>query len=78
MQNIFTFLCTFVATCSSIAVSNGTISYDEDPADNGHYHVNTTATFSCNDEYYLDGDLSIICESSGNWNQQPVCRGTQT
>ena len=53
------------------------ISYDEDPRDDGRYPVNTIASFTCNDEYYLDGDLTATCESSGNWNQQPVSRGTQ-
>ena len=69
-------LCTyFVVTCSALALSNGMISYNGNPADDGRYPVNTTATFTCNDEYYLDGDITGTCESSGSWSQESICRG---
>ena len=74
---IHNFLHIFVVTCLALTLSNGAINYDEDPADDGRYLVTTIATFTCNDDYYLDGDLTATCESSGNWNQQPMCRGIQ-
>ena len=52
-----------------------TITYDRDQANNGQYPVNTIATFMCDSEYHLDGDLSATCQPSGNWSQQPICRG---
>ena len=67
----------FVVTCSGLTLSNGAINYDEDPADDGHYPVTTIATVTCNDEYYLDGDLTATCESSGSWSQESTCRGIQ-
>ena len=67
----------FVVTCSALALSNGMISSDEDPRDDGRYPVNTIATFTCNDEFYLDGDVSATCESSGSWSHESICRGNE-
>ena len=67
----------FVVTCSGLTLSNGEINYDEDPANDGHYPVTTIATVTYNDEYYLDAKLAATCESSENWNEQPMCRGIQ-
>ena len=74
---IHDFLHIFIVTCSALTLSNGAINYDEDPADDGRYPMNTIATFTCNDEYYIDGNPTATCESSGNWNQQPICRSIQ-
>ena len=65
----------FAVTCSTLSLQNGRVSYDKDPADDGHYPVNTIATFTCDDEHYLDGDSAATCESSSTWSQQPMCRG---
>ena len=76
-QSIYSFCLYFVVTCSALTLSNGAINYDEDPADDGHYPVDTIATFICNDEYYLDGDLTATCESSALWSEKSICRGNE-
>ena len=61
-------------SCPALSLSNGTVNYDRDRANNGQYPVNTTATFTCDDDYYPDGDESTTCESSGIWSQSiPTC-----
>ena len=38
------------------------------------YHVNTMATFSCDNGYSISGSDSSICQDSGIWDPQtPTC-----
>ena len=68
-----------VGVCPSLAsLPNGQVDYDSNPDDDGQYPMNASATFSCNDEYVLDGETSTICQDSGNWNQPtPTCIGNK-
>ena len=55
------------------------ISFNELPQINLGYIVNTTASFSCNHGYILNGSESSTCETSKNWSQPaPICeQGSQ-
>ena len=38
--------------------------------------IGDTATYSCNYGYYLIGDDTVACQSSGNWSgPPPICEG---
>ena len=38
--------------------------------------VGDTATYFCNYGYDLIGDVTVTCQSSGNWSGlPPICRG---
>ena len=70
-----------VVTCPDRSLSNGTVSFDRDPVDNGQYGlypVNTTSTFRCKDGYSVFGHNSSTCEISGRWSQPtPWCGGME-
>ena len=34
------------------------------------YPINTVATITCDDIYYLDGPTNITCQVNGAWNHQ--------
>ena len=56
-------------TCQSLRIENGEVEYNTSPIIGG-YLVETTALFSCNQHYGREGPSSVICEVSGNWNQE--------
>ena len=40
--------------------------------------MNTIATFTCDDEYYIDENESTTCETSGDWSRPtPTCIGNE-
>ena len=68
----------FLGICPSLgSLSNGQVSFDSNPDDDGQYPVNPIATFTCEEGYYLDTEYnSTTCQNSGNWNQPtPMCTG---
>ena len=70
-----------VGTCRSVGdQTNGQVSYDSNPDSDGLYPVDAIATFSCEEDYFLDSDYnSTTCLDSGNWNQPtPMCTGNKT
>ena len=44
-------------------LGKGIVSFDRDPADDGRYPGETTATFTCENEYILFGDDSATCQA---------------
>ena len=77
----FKFLIYMVGTCQSVGnQTNGQVSYNSNPDYGGLYPVNAIATFSCEEDYFLDSDYnSTTCLDSGNWNQPtPMCTGNKT
>ena len=70
-----------VGACPSLgSLSNGQVSYDSNPDDDGQHPVNAIATFSCEEGFYLDTEYNTTtCQESGNWNQStPACTGNIT
>ena len=66
----------FVASCSTLRLGNGIVSFDRDQANDGRYPAETIATFTCNPLYSLYGDNSATCETSSSWSHQtPTCNG---
>ena len=56
--------------CPDLFIGNGSVSYD--PAGNLHF-AGTTATYTCNDDYVLDGMSTSTC-GNGTWTgSAPVC-----
>ena len=69
-------MCNFfsLVTCSALILSDGGISYNKSPLNNGGYPVGTVAEFSCNFGYSQSQSNSRTCQLSGMWNQQtPIC-----
>ena len=67
-------------TCISGApISNGVIAYSPDTTD--PFDFNTTATYSCNEGFYLEGSTNRTCGGddsnvNGTWSgESPVCSG---
>ena len=55
-------------------LENGAVDYSESPVHNERYIVATTANFTCNYGYNLNGSASSTCLDSLNWSEQiPVC-----
>ena len=80
MGELTEFLKYSVGACPSLgSLSNGQVSYDSNPDDDGQYPVNATATFTCEEGFYLDTEYnSTTCQDSGNWNQPtPTCTGNK-
>lgn len=48
-------------------VDNGDVSYPQGSL------VDATATYTCNDGYYVSGDSVVTCESTGSWTVEPFC-----
>ena len=70
----------FTATCPGLSLSNGKVSYDRDPTDDGLYPVNTTAIFTCNSGYLQKrfSATSSTCQASDTWSHQtPTCIGNK-
>ena len=72
----------FVVTCQDRrSPSNGQVSFDRDPVDNGQYGqytVGTVSTFRCRDGYSALGHNSSTCLMSGHWSQSaPTCVGKE-
>ena len=42
-----------VATCNALTLKNGQINYNDSALANQAFSVDTIATFTCNDRYYL-------------------------
>ncbi len=41
---------------------------------NSHYsEVNSTSTYSCTDDFSLEGNATILCQNSGEWSKPPQC-----
>ena len=69
-----------IASCSALNLPNGIVSYNGHQMSDSRYPIDTTATFTCNPGYSVDGYLQNICIVSeigaGNWSHQmPTCRG---
>ena len=63
-----------LVTCPVLHLSNGGISYNKSPLNNGGYPIGTVASFSCNYGYSQTQSNSRTCQTSGMWNQQtPTC-----
>ena len=62
-------------TCSSLgSLSNGGIAYSPDTT--SLFNIGTTATYSCNTGYYLDGNSARTCTGSCTWDgSTPRCLG---
>ena len=43
------------------------------PSSGEYYDVGSTATYSCNDNYQLQGNSTSTCEYSGKWTPPPEC-----
>ena len=58
----------FAGVCPTlIAPHNGSVSVS-------HYFANGIATFACNAKYGMIGEERIVCNSNGNWSDQPpIC-----
>ena len=41
---------------------------------NKKYNVGVTVTYSCNDDYQMQGNKTSTCEFSGRWTPPPVCK----
>ena len=54
----------------SLFLSNGKVNYSRSHVQ-GAFPVNTTAYSMCDTGYTLFGSTSRICQTSGNWDQQP-------
>ncbi|XP_064384964.1 uncharacterized protein LOC135333878 isoform X2 [Halichondria panicea] len=68
-----------VVTCASLnAVNNGVISYSPDNTD--PFDFETTATYTCNDGFFLEGSANRVCTGlsvPGFWDSSaPVCTAT--
>ena len=47
---------------------------DQQSAVDGRYPLETLASFSCNEGYYLSGTEETTCQTSGKWNMdRPEC-----
>ena len=75
-----TFLDYTAITCNPLSpVNNGLIVYSPDVT--SPYNYDTTATFNCNEGFFLEGVSSLTCEGdglseSGAWSgSAPVCSG---
>ncbi len=66
----------FTAPCLPLApIPNGNITYGPDMMAN--FEVDTVATHSCNDDFFLSGPETRVCLPSGIWsNRIPVCLRT--
>ena len=62
-------------TCSSLdLIDNGVITYGSDITD--PFDFGTTATYSCNDGFVLEGTQVRNCVLDGIWDgAAPLCRG---
>ena len=65
----------FVVTCPVLnQPPNLQVHYSNDPIPGEGYPVDTTASFTCVNGYFLSGTTFSTCEISGNWNQEtPTC-----
>ena len=60
LQKVLYYL-VLAAVCEGIVLANGEVTYNTSPL-NGNYTLGTTASFQCNDQYYLQGSQSSTCE----------------
>ena len=64
----------FLKVCESVSLANGEVNYNQSPVSNGIYPLNTIASFTCNNGYYLVGSKSSTCHAPNSWNNDiPTC-----
>ena len=79
IQDILVIFFTLVA-CTRVRLDNGEVNYRGSIvtfAFINKYHVDTVATFSCDDGYSLTGPSLSICQDSGTWDPQPPTCGNE-
>lgn len=55
--------------CADLTIINGAVSTDL-----GFFVEGAIATYTCNMEFELNGSLSRVCQSDGQWNgTDPTC-----
>ena len=73
-------LCSYTGiTCTSLSqINNGLVAYSSSP-----FNFGTTATYTCNEGFFLQGDRTRTCGGDGSglngvWSgSAPVCAGIQ-
>ena len=64
-------------SCPELRLENGRVDYNTSYFTIEYdilYRVNTSASFSCDEYYHIEGSSSAICQSSGNWSEEtPIC-----
>ena len=62
-------------------MANGQVNYNQQQVINlmnERYHIDTVATYTCNDGYSLSGSESNTCQASGNWEHDlPTCESNK-
>ena len=61
-----------ISDCGGLAApADGFVTFD--PV--GATYEGTTATFTCGDDFFLDGESVSECDANGDWtNTPPVCK----
>ncbi len=91
LDPIYTILCLRIRTCNCLSIltavsctelgsiNNGSIAYSSDTV--APFDYGTTATYSCNEGLYLEGNQMRTCQGDdsspiGTWSgMSPVCAG---
>ena len=61
----------FTATCTDLSLTGGTIRYIPDP---NSKRPGTMATYTCDDDHFLVGFHTRVCQYDLTWSGSPECR----
>jgi len=42
--------------------------------DDGVANPNDTCTYTCDDGYMVDGDMTVTCDDDGTWSDDTTCK----